>query len=185
MNELIQTFNFRVYLNSSAREAQIWAPPPDLGFAGAARRPTAPRPRPAGEGGEGGFQECTGLGLDVDVKDHVEGGRNDGVARHLGHAKLQPIVLKRGMFVATDGGYASLWLWRWLQDVIAGMVPVPRYDGTIAVRDAADARVVARWTFARGLPLKVAGPTLNAKTGDIAIEELQIAHEGLRLEDRP
>ena len=40
----------------------------------------------------------------------------------------------------------------------------------------------ATWTFDRGLPIKVIGPTLNAKTGDIAIEELHIAHEGLRLE---
>ena len=41
--------------------------------------------------------------------------------------------------------------------------------------------VVARWLFERGLPAKVTGPQLNAKTGEIAIEELHIAHEGLRL----
>ena len=48
--------------------------------------------------------------------------------------------------------------------------------------DPTGSRVVARWIFDRGLPIKVAGPTLNAKTGEIAIEELHIAHEGLRLE---
>ena len=37
------------------------------------------------------------------------------------------------------------------------------------------------WSFERGLPLKVVGPSLNARTGDIAVEELHIAHEGLRL----
>jgi hypothetical protein len=31
------------------------------------------------------------------------------------------------------------------------------------------------------LPVKVSGPSLNAKTGEVAIEELDIAHEGLRL----
>ena len=35
--------------------------------------------------------------------------------------------------------------------------------------------------FDRGLPSKVTGPALNAKTGEIAIEELHIVHEGLRL----
>ena len=35
--------------------------------------------------------------------------------------------------------------------------------------------------FERGLPAKIKGPELNAKTGEIAIEELTIAHEGLRL----
>ena len=41
--------------------------------------------------------------------------------------------------------------------------------------------VVATWQFERGVPAKVRGPELNAKTGEIAIEELHIAHEGLRL----
>ena len=40
---------------------------------------------------------------------------------------------------------------------------------------------MARWVFDRGLPSKVTGPSLNAKTGEIAIEELHIVHEGLRL----
>ena len=35
--------------------------------------------------------------------------------------------------------------------------------------------------FDRGLPAKISGPQLNAKSGEIAIEELHIAHEGLRL----
>jgi hypothetical protein len=35
--------------------------------------------------------------------------------------------------------------------------------------------------FERGLPARIAGPQLNAKTGEVAIEELHIAHEGLRL----
>jgi hypothetical protein len=31
------------------------------------------------------------------------------------------------------------------------------------------------------LPQKIRGPELNAKTGEVAIEELHIVHEGLRL----
>ena len=58
---------------------------------------------------------------------------------------------------------------------------VKRYDGTIQLLSNDGADVLATWTFDRGLPAKVSGPQLNAKTGDIAIEELQIAHEGLRL----
>jgi phage tail-like protein len=49
------------------------------------------------------------------------------------------------------------------------------------VLDAAHTSVVARWAFVRGLPAKVTGPQLNARTGEIAIEELHILHEGLRL----
>ena len=47
-----------------------------------------------------------------------------------------------------------------------------------------DRQAVAIWTFSRGLPAKIIGPQLNARTGEVAVEELQIAHEGLRLEVR-
>jgi phage tail-like protein len=59
--------------------------------------------------------------------------------------------------------------------------PVARYNGVIDVLSADRTSTVATWTFDRGLPQKVAGPQLNAKTGELAIEELTIAHEGLRL----
>ena len=42
-------------------------------------------------------------------------------------------------------------------------------------------KVAATWVFERGLPARIKGPDLNAKTGEVAIEELHIAHEGLRL----
>ena len=40
---------------------------------------------------------------------------------------------------------------------------------------------LATWQFVRGLPSKITGPALNARSGEIAIEELHIVHEGLRL----
>ena len=63
---------------------------------------------------------------------------------------------------------------------MGGVRPIRRYDGTVEVLGEAEA-VVATWTFTRGLPAKLVGPQLNAKTGEVAIEELHIAHEGLRL----
>jgi phage tail-like protein len=65
--------------------------------------------------------------------------------------------------------------------VLSGQRPVVRYDGVIEVLDNTSNSVVATWLFDRGLPAKVMGPALNAKSGEIAIEELTIAHEGLRL----
>jgi phage tail-like protein len=129
----------------------------------------------------GAFQDCTGLEIEMDVQDHLEGGRNNAVVRRVGRAKYQPIVLKRGMFQATEGGVADSTLWAWIQDTVDGKLPVRRFNGVVEVLGAGS-EVVARWTFSRGLPAKVAGPQLDAKTGGIAIEELHIAHEGLRLE---
>lgn len=131
----------------------------------------------------GGFQECTGLEIELDVQELQVGGRNDGVFRRIGRAKYQPLVLKRGMFSPARTGPASRELWDWLQK-LASRAAVVRYDGTVEVLDAPAGaqRAVARWSFVRGLPLKVAGPQLNARTGEVAIEELHIAHEGLTLE---
>lgn len=128
---------------------------------------------------EGGFQECSGLEIEMEVKDHLEGGRNDGVVRQVGRGKYSNLVLKRGMFY-DDKGQVNTALWQWLQSILSGKRPVARYDGVVGVQDG-NGSVLATWTFDRGLPAKVRGPELNAKTGEIAIEELHIAHEGLRL----
>ncbi|MFO7567691.1 MAG: phage tail protein [Enhygromyxa sp.] len=171
---LLRTFNFEVELRRSA----------DLRSGELGSRAA---PGSGAESGEllcaGGFQECSGLEVELDIQELFEGGRNDGVIRRVGRAKFQPITLKRGMFFAVDNGAAGLdrSLWRWLQSISAGVVPVPRYDGWIRVID--QDQVIATWSFVRGLPNRLRGPELNAKTGEIAIEELTIAHEGLKLED--
>jgi len=140
--------------------------------------------------GDGGFSECSGLELEADVKEYLEGGRNDAVVRRVGRVKLVPLVLKRGMFLPPAGsgtptGTADGALWTWLTAMVGGVLPVPRYDGQIEIKDRHGERVLALWTFDEALPSKVTGPTLNAKTGEIAIEELHLVHQGLRLGSRP
>lgn len=133
--------------------------------------------------GSGGFQECTGLEIEMDVQEYLEGGRNDGVIRRVGRAKYQPLVLKRGMFFGEDK-QTSRELWEWLQNIVSGQLPVVRYDGIVRVfgrREEDALPIVATWVFDRALPVKIRGPELNAKSGDVALEELHLAHEGLRL----
>lgn len=164
--QLLRAFRFRVHLLRSATAA-----------AGANRTPLPP---PGGAPlGDAGFQECGGLEISVDVQEYLEGGRNDGVIKRVGRGKYAELVLKRGM-VFGGAGPVEPELWRWIQGVLAGERPVRRYDGVVEVMDPGD-RVIARWVFDRGLPAKLTGPSLNARTGDVAIEELHIVHEGLRL----
>jgi len=115
------------------------------------------------------------------VREYLEGGRNDGIIRRVGRVKLQPIVLKRGMFARSAGQQVDPALWMWLQDMVRGDTPARRIDGTVHVYASRREPALATWRFVRGLPLKVTGPALNARTGEIAIEELHIVHEGLRL----
>lgn len=133
-------------------------------------------------GTTGGFAECTGLELEADIKEYLEGGRNDGVIRRVGRVKLAPLVLKRGMFSADADSRANPDLWLWLTRMVSGTQPITRYNGRIEILAPKSRSPLATWTFDRGLPQKVTGPSLNAKTGEIAIEELHIVHEGLRME---
>ena len=163
--QLLRAFRFQVKLRKSP-----------AGEAGS----QSPNNSPAGTAlADGAFQECSGLEVEMDVQEFLEGGRNDGVIKRVGRAKYSPIVLKRGMFYST-GNKANRDLWNWLQGVVSGQRPVPRYDGIIEVMSSG-MNVSATWVFDRGLPLKIRGPELNAKTGEVAMEELHIAHEGLRL----
>ena len=130
--------------------------------------------------GDGGFQEMSGLEVEMDVKDLDVGGRNAGTVRRIGRAKYTRLVCKRGMF-GPAGGSAEPELWQWFQDVVSGVRPVRRYDGTVTVQDQ-QGRPMAVWQFTRAVPVKLVGPQLNAKTGEIAVEELHLAHEGLFLE---
>ena len=163
---LLRTFRFQVKLRKSPSIESGARLAPDDSTAGAPL-------------GDGGFQECHGLEVEMDVQEYQEGGRNDGIIRRAGRAKYSNIVLKRGMLFGGPGG-VNRDLWNWIQGVVAGARPIARYDFVIEVMSVGDT-VVATWVCDRGLPQKIKGPELNAKTGEIAIEELTIAHEGLRL----
>jgi len=131
---------------------------------------------------QGAFQDCQGLEVEMDVQEYLEGGRNNGVVRRVGRAKYVPLVLKRGMFHGADASArADATLWQWMQRVLDGDRSAAwRYDGIVQVMSA-DGQVRATWMFERALPTKIKGPELNARTGEIAIEELTLHHEGLRL----
>jgi phage tail-like protein len=208
MAEFVQSFKFRVRLTRSTSPGPTLSPPPKIGSATLSRISTPPGSAPAVGGagaaplgspgqtsetsdrpaapdkiGEGAFQECNGLEIESDVREYIAGGRNAQVIRRIGRVKVAPVVLKRGMLLAGDEGYVDPVLWNWIYGIVAGDLPVPRYDGAIEALDPADVEhVLAHWTFARGLPAKVVGPQFNALTGAISIEEVTIHHEGLRLE---
>lgn len=119
-----------------------------------------------------GFAECSGLSSETDVIEYREGNERSGLRKIPGLTKYANIVLKRGMTRSRD-----LWLWR--KTVVDGVVE--RRAGTIVILDD-DHKAVARFRFREGWPSKWEGPKLNAKSSEVAIETLEIVHEGLELE---
>jgi phage tail-like protein len=117
-----------------------------------------------------GFQECSGLDASTDPVDYREGQEKGNIARKLtGLNKHANIVLKRGV---TDDH--SLWDWR--KKVIDGKTD--RQHGSIVLCDEAGEEKV-RWNFVEGWPTKWTGPSFNATNNAVAIETLEIVHEGL------
>lgn len=118
------------------------------------------------------FTEVSGLEVDVDVIEYREGGDPLGVRKLPGLVKYGNIVLKRGLT-------ADHSLWDWIKKVIDGAVQ--RTDMTITLLDDQRQPVLA-WHIKRAWPRKWTGPALNAKSSEVAIESLEIAHEGLELQ---
>jgi phage tail-like protein len=117
----------------------------------------------------GGFSECTGLDIALDVEEYREGGRNGEVLLFPTRVTWPHITLKKGMGLGTG-------LWDWHYGFAEGRGK--RRDGVIALLD--DRKVPGRiWYFRRGLPVKYSGPSLNAGQSGIAVESIEIAHEGI------
>jgi phage tail-like protein len=123
---------------------------------------------------QGGFSEASGLTTDSTIFEYREGNESHGTTRKLpGLIKYNNIVLKRGWTQDKS-------LWEWRKKVIDGTTQ--RASGAIILLDEAR-QTALRWNFREGWPSKWEGPALNAKTSEVAIETLEIAHEGLELAD--
>ncbi len=121
---------------------------------------------------QAGFSEVSGLSNETEVIEYREGGDKVNTARKLpGLTKYGNLVLKRG--VTADNS-----LWNWRKTVIEGAVE--RRSGSIILLDESRTEIL-RWNFFNGWPCKWEGPALKAKSNEVAIETLEIAHEGLEL----
>ena len=109
-------------------------------------------------------QECSGLELEADVREYLEGGRNDGVIRRVGRVKLQPLVLKRGMF-AKRRRLRRLGAVGLAEDMVYGPLPIPRYNGTVHVCASRRTSASRHLVFVRGLPVKVSRPGAQREDG--------------------
>jgi phage tail-like protein len=114
----------------------------------------------------GYFQEVGGLSATINVESIDEGGRNNSKRKLVGQGDMPNLVLKRGFCVGT---MLSL-----LMDFHKTKT---RIDGKIKMFSNGG-KEMAHWEFKNGIPCKWDGPQLNVGQNAIAIESLEIAHEG-------
>jgi phage tail-like protein len=121
-------------------------------------------------GGEAFFKSVGGLKYEMEPVPVREGGQNATTYQLLGPTKWSNIVLKRGF---TKDSRLIAWREEWL----AG--PGTRAEtGTITLLDTA-LNPKAEWTFFRGMPVKWEITEFDASKSELAIETLEIAHEGI------
>ncbi|SMF02973.1 conserved hypothetical phage tail region protein [Tistlia consotensis] len=133
----------------------------------------------AGTRSYAGFSEVSGLELTMAVEDYEAGGVNDAVLKFPGRVRWSNLVLKRGVVGRRDP-LDDTDLWTWFNDFLEGRGT--RKDGLVTLLQP-DGSPVHVWSFRRGLPARWVGPTLNAGRSEVAVESLEIAHEGIRRED--
>jgi len=119
----------------------------------------------------GQFSQVSGLGADLEVLAYGEGGRNDYTHQLPVRHSYPRIVLRRGMI--RDPG-----LYFWYQAGLTASLGARR-DGAIVMLTPAGIPAVG-WIFAGGLAVAWRGPEFRATDSAIAIESIEIAHEGLQ-----
>jgi phage tail-like protein len=123
----------------------------------------------------GYFTEVSGLGSENEIVEHkiIAKGAKESIIRKIpGRLKWGDIVLKRGITKNMD-------MYKWRAQVEQGKVEAARLDGTIIMYDQT-MTPIAEWSFTKGWPSKISGPSLQSDGNAVGVEELTIVHEGIK-----
>jgi phage tail-like protein len=127
------------------------------------------------EGPNAGFQEISGIGMEVTVSEYRNGNhRENSVMKMTGMNKSTDVTLKRGVI-------GSLNLYSWLDEIRNGNQNAMR-TVTVSLQNEDHSAVVQTWKLMRARVIKHTSGPLNAKGTDVAMEELVLAYERLEME---
>ncbi len=116
-----------------------------------------------------GFSEVTGLNQESNVIDYREGQEGITPRKLPGLNKFGNITLKRG--ISPD-----LSVYNWRKTVTDG--DIERRNASIVLHNEKHEEVV-RWNLVNAWPSKYVGPDLKANANEVAIESIELTHEGV------
>ena len=127
------------------------------------------------DGPEAGFQEISGIGMEVTVAEYRNGNsKENSVMKVTGLNKSIDVTLKRGVI-------GSLSLYNWLNQIRNGDQNAMR-NVVIHLQNEDHTQIVQTWKLMRARIIKHTSGPLNAKGTDVAMEELVLAYERLEME---
>jgi phage tail-like protein len=121
-----------------------------------------------------GFTEVTGLDTQIEAIEYREGASPEfSKVKMPGMRKFSNITLKRGTMAGDSDFYV------WLRTI--SMNTVERRDIVISLLNESRAPVMT-WTIKQAFPVKIQASDLKSDGNEVAIETLELAHEGLALQ---
>lgn len=125
--------------------------------------------------GEVSFQEVSGLELETQFIEYRSGDSPSLITQKIpGLKKHGNITLKKGIFAGDQE------LWNWWNDVQQDPEG-NRQSITISLNDEENSPVMT-WDIVNAFPVKITGPDLKADANEIAIESMELAHEGITMQ---
>jgi phage tail-like protein len=126
-------------------------------------------------GADAGFEECSSIGMEVTVVEYRNGNdKENNVRKITGLCKCNDVTLKRGVI-------GSLSLYNWINDIRNGNENALR-NVVIQLQNEEHTDVVLSWKLLRARIIKHTTGPLNAKSSQVAIEEMVLAYERLEME---
>jgi phage tail-like protein len=127
------------------------------------------------DGPQAGFQECSEIGVAVDVIEYRNGNdRANEVRKLTGLARYPDVTLRRGLIGSLD-------LYEWLNEIRNGEQGAVR-TVTIQLQSEDHTQVAMAWQLRRARIVRYVTGPLNARGTDVAMEELTLAYERLEQE---
>lgn len=118
------------------------------------------------------FTELSGLAIEMVTEDVEEGGNNEYVHRLPGRCKVGSLTLKRG--ITTSNEFV-----KWSLEAARGTIT--RKHVSVVMFDP-DGTPAMKWDFENAYPIKWSGPQFKADDTAIAIETIELAHTGMKVE---
>ena len=123
-----------------------------------------------GDVGVAGFTEVSGFDATIEPIEYREGDmKTETPLKVAGLRKYGNITFKKGVITAHA-------LYDWLAIGLTGAVT--RKTVTVSLLDETQAEV-ATWQIINAWPTKYTAPDFNATSNEIAIESMELAHEGM------
>jgi phage tail-like protein len=121
------------------------------------------------------FQEVSGLDAETQVIEYRHSNSKAfSTIKMPGIAKYSNVTLKKGVFVKDNT------FWTWYSAIT--MNTYKRVSIVIQLLDQ-NQKATMTWTLKNAFPVKVSAPTLKSDGNDVAIETIEVAHEGLEVKN--